>query len=95
MTSQPNYHRDAKLRTTMALAVPEGPEERTISTLMDTLVELAEWHKDDTVLVQAVEHVGSAIIVLLNGEVGRLDQGIVDTKVRAIVEFAGGDPDGL
>lgn len=95
MAEQRNYNLDAKTRTNTALMVPETPEEKTIAHLMATLTDLAERHKDDTVLVQAVEHVGSAIIVLLNGEVGRLDQGIVDTKVRAVVEYAGGDHDSL
>lgn len=95
MAEQRNYNADAKTRTNMALMVPETPEEKSIADLMATMTTLAERHKDDSVLVSAVEHVGSAIIVLLNGEVGRLDQGIVDAKVRAVVEYAGGDPDGL
>ena len=74
---------------------PASPEERTISTLLSELGRLADRWKNDYVMVSAVEHLGSAIIALLNGDVGRLDHGKTDSKVRAIVESAGGDPDEL
>lgn len=81
-----------KQRHVEGLLQPASPEERTISNLLSELGRLADRYKDDSVMVSAVEQLGSAIIVLLNGEVGRLDQGSIDSKVRQIVESAGGDP---
>lgn len=83
--------KDYERRTQQALTAPETEEERSISRLLNEMRLLGERHKDDYVLVTAVEHIGSAIIVLLNGEVGRLEQGTVDKLVRDLVETAGGD----
>lgn len=95
MTEQNSYYNNAKTRTSVALTKPGGPEERTIATLMNTCNALATRYRNDSVMVQAVEHVGAAIIVLLNDDTGRIDQGIADQMVRDIVESAGGDPDAL
>jgi hypothetical protein len=46
-------------------------------------------------MVAAVEQLGSCIITLLNGDVGRIDQASMDKQVRDIVTTAGGDSDGI
>lgn len=82
-------------RHTGALFAPATPEEHTISTLVSQLARLADRHRGDTVMMPAVEKLGSAIIVLLNGDVGKLDQSTLDRKVREIVTEAGGNGDEL
>lgn len=77
------------------LMAPAGPEERSISTLLSELGRLADRLQGDAVMMPAVEHLGSAIIVLLDGGAGRLDQSSVDRKVREIVAKAGGNSDEL
>lgn len=83
--------KDYERRTYDALANPDTAEEQSISDLLRELDILARRNKDDYVLVKAVEHIGSAIIVLLDGPIGRLDQGTVDRMVRDTVKMAGGD----
>lgn len=91
MANQDNY----AYRTAAALENPETPQERTLSTLIGTLNELATRYTDDSVMVHAVENLGSAIIVLLNDDTGRIDQAMADSMVRDAVGRAGGDPDEL
>lgn len=82
-----------KTRHAAALLLPVTAEERTISNLFHELTVLADRYKDDSVMIRAAESVGSAIIHLLNGEVGRIDQSSMDKQVRDTIERAGGDPD--
>ena len=84
-----------KTRHAAALLLPQTPEERTISNLFHELTVLADRYKDDSVMIQAAEHVGSAIISLLNGDVGRLDQSSMDKQVRDTINRAGGDGDAV
>lgn len=74
-----------------ALMAPQTEEERTIGSLLTELARLADRYKGDTVMVPAVVHLGQSILVLLNGELGRLDQITVDRKVHEIVASAGGE----
>lgn len=74
---------------------PEGENETTIVNLFGELTRLADRYDGDRVMVKAVEHVGSAIITLLNDDVGRLDLGAVDKQVRDVVDRAGGDSSDL
>lgn len=90
-----------------AMEHPRSEEERDIVNLLNSMIDLAESYVtvkercgDDGVLgaalpsiVSAVSEVGSAILVLLNGERGRLDGGMVDGYVRKIVENVGINPD--
>lgn len=78
-------------RHAKALLEPEGPHEASIANLFTELSRLADRWKDDSVMITAVEHLGSCIIGLLNGEVGRIDQGAMDKQVRDVVRRAGGD----
>ena len=78
-------------RHAKALLDPESREERTFSILFTQLSELADRHRNDSVLITAVEHLGSAIIRLLDGPTGRIDQGAMDKQVRDVVRRAGGD----
>lgn len=82
---------DYKDRHRAAVAHPTTPEEQTIVTLMGELENLAARYPEDYVMVPAIEKLASAIIVLLNADTGRLDQGMIDLAVRKIVERAGGD----
>jgi len=78
-----------------AMLAPESSQERRITTLYTELVKLADEHPGDPHVVDAVEHLGSAIISLVNLGVDRLDQSSVDKMVRDAVRRAGGDADAL
>lgn len=82
---------DYKERHLEAAANPRTREEHMIVDLMEKLELLGKIHADDYVMVKAVEHLASCIIVLLNGDTGNLDPGMIDAAVRKIVERAGGD----
>jgi len=84
----PQSYRD---RHAQAMLHPETPEEQTLVVLYTELAKIGDRHKDDYVLVKAAEALGSAIIVLLNGDTGRIDQASLDKMVRDVVERAGGD----
>jgi len=86
---------NTKTRHAAALLLPQTPEERTISNLFHELTVLSDRYKNDSVMIQAAEHVGSAIIALLNGDVGRLDQASMDKQVRDTINRAGGDGDAV
>ncbi len=86
---------ESKTRHAAALLLPSTPEEVTISNLFHELTVLADRYRDDTVMIGAAESVGSAIICLLNGDVGRIDQSSMDKQVRDTIQRAGGDSDGL
>lgn len=86
---------DSKTRHAAALLLPNTPEERTVSNLFHELTVIADRYKDDSVMLAAVEKLGSAIITLMNGAVHRIDQGSMDKQVRDTVNRAGGDGDGL
>ena len=86
---------DVKARHANALLYPVIPEERSLSILFTELGRLSDRHKNDSVMVPAIESLGSAIITLLNGEVGRIDQGSLDKQVRDTVVRAGGRGDAL
>lgn len=86
---------DYKTRHASALLLPRTPEERTISNLFTELGVLADRYRNDSVMLRAVQHVGSAIIILLNGEIGGVDQASMDKQVRDTVTRAGGDADEL
>jgi hypothetical protein len=85
----------ALTRHALAMLHPEGPHEQTLSHLFSELSRLSDRYKNDVVMVAAVEKLGSAIITLLNGEVGRIDQGALDKQVRDVVRGAGGDDNNL
>lgn len=78
-----------------AMLAPESPQERRITTLYTELITLADQHKDDPHVVDAVEHIGAAIISLINLGVDRLDQSSIDKMVRDAVNRAGGDGDAI
>jgi hypothetical protein len=82
-------------RHAKALLEPETPEERTFATLYTELTHLADRHHNDTVMLPAVEHLAACILQLLNGPVGRIDQGSMDKQVRDEVRRAGGDEQDL
>lgn len=82
-------------RHSEGLLAPATPEEHTISTLLSQLARIADRYKGDAVMMPAVEKLGASIIVLLNGDVGRLDQSTTDRKVREIVTEAGGNGDDI
>lgn len=86
---------DSKTRHAAALLLPNTPEERTISNLFHELTVLSDRYKDDSVMIEAVEQLGSVIITLMNGAVHRIDQGSMDKQVRDTVTRAGGDGDVL
>lgn len=86
---------DYKTRHAAALLLPNTPEELTISNLFHEMTVLADRYKDDSVMLPAVVSVGSAILTLLNGEVGRIDQPSMDKQVHDTIERAGGDTDAL
>lgn len=86
MTTETSITRHAK-----ALLEPETPEEVTFSQLFTQLGKLADRHKNDAVLLPAIESLGTCLITLLNGPVGRIDQGAMDKQVRDVVRRAGGD----
>lgn len=85
----------SKTRHAAALLLPNTPEERTISNLFHELTVIADRHANDSVMLTAVEQLGSAIITLLNGAVHRIDQASMDKQVRDTVTRAGGDSSGL
>lgn len=86
---------DSKTRHAAALLLPSTPEERTISNLFHELTVLADRYKNDTVMLASVQHVGSAIIRLLDGNVGRIDQSSMTKQVSDTVNRAGGDSNEL
>lgn len=79
----------------MALLAPVTPEEQTLANLFTELTVIADRYHDDTVMVGAVEQLGSAIITLTNGEVGRIDPSYLNKQVHDTIMRAGGDPNGL
>jgi hypothetical protein len=86
---------NTKTRHAAALLLPNTPEERTISNLFSELTVVADRYSGDSVMIGAAEKIGSAIISLLNGEVGRIDQSSMDKQVRDTIERAGGDSNEL
>lgn len=82
-------------RHTAAMFNPATEEEQTIVALYTQLRALSERYKDDVQAIPAVVSIGSAIIRLLNYDIGRLDQAEINRLVIWQVERAGGDPDGL
>ena len=86
---------DYRQRHAAALLLPQTPEELTFSNLFHELTVLADRYKNDSVMLPAVEQVGSALITLLNGEVGRIDQSAMVKQIEDTVRRAGGDPNGL
>lgn len=78
-----------------AMLSPESQQEQRITVLYTELVKLGDAHPNDPNVVEAVEHIGAAIITLLDLGCDRLDQSSVDKMVRDAVRRAGGDPDGL
>lgn len=84
-----------KQRHAEAMLYPESPEEHTIVNLTRELAVIADRYSNDSVMIVAVEKLGSSIIRLLDGGVGRLDQSLADKQVRDIVARAGGDANEL
>lgn len=80
---------------TEAMLAPQTDSERSIVTLYTELVQLADRWPNDPNAIPAIEHLGAAIIGLLDLGCDRLDQTSVDKMVRDAVQRAGGDPDGL
>jgi hypothetical protein len=80
-----------KTRHAAALLLPNTPEERSISNLFSELTVLADRYKNDSVMLGAVESLGSAILRLLDGDVGRIDQSSMTKQVTDTVTRAGGD----
>lgn len=78
-----------------AMLAPQSETEQTIVTLYTELAQLSDRHPGDPVALPAIEHLGSAIIGLLDLGCDRLDQSSIDKMVRDAVQRAGGDPDGL
>jgi hypothetical protein len=78
-----------------AMLAPKSEQERRITVLYTELVKLADAHQGDPHVVEAIEHLGSAIIALINLGVDRLDQSSIDKSVRDAVQRAGGDADDL
>lgn len=98
---------DWKIRHNDAMLHPRSAEEQDLVDLLNSMLVLGETYVtvkercgDDGFLgaalpgiAAAVSEIGSAILVLLNGEHGRLDAGTMDTHIRNIVGAVGIDPD--
>jgi hypothetical protein len=78
-----------------AMLSPESEQEQRITTLYTELVKLGDAHPNDPNVVDAVEHIGAAIIALLDLGCDRLDQSSVDKMVRDAATRAGGNADAL
>lgn len=68
-----------------AINAPRG-DEREIVNLMSTLANVAGKWKGDGFMNDALIHIGEAIRVLLNGDVGRLDPGLVNQFVDHVID---------
>mgnify|MGYP006199427307 CR=1 FL=1 len=84
-----------KARHAAAMLEPEGPHERTLVNLYKELTVVADRYKDDQFMNDAITSIGHSIIVLLNGELGRIDQAAMDKMVRDVVERSGNDSSNL
>jgi hypothetical protein len=82
-------------RHTEALLAPADEDERRIANLMQALASTADRFHGDQFMRPAIENIGSAILRLLNGPIGRLDQSSIDKSVRDTVQRAGGDSENL
>jgi hypothetical protein len=78
-----------------AMLAPQGDDEATLVNLFRELTVLADRYQNDGFMVQAVENLASAIIVLLNGPLGRIDQSSLNKQVEDTVRRAGGNVDNL
>jgi hypothetical protein len=82
-------------RHAAALLAPLSEDERNFSELFGVMSRLADQWKDDRVILPAIEKIGSAIIRLLDGPIGRIDQADMRKMVEDTVSRAGGDLDAL
>lgn len=84
-----------KQRHIDALLDPQTPEERTFAVLLQQLGEIADRWANDQQMIPAIDGLGTCIIRLLLGDIGRLDPGMIDKAVRDTVNRAGGNGDDL
>ena len=83
-----------------AITAPRGPEVGVVSLLRGWL-QYADTHKarydsgigEDYVLGEDWRKMGFCLIGLLNGELGRLDGGSLDSLIRDTLKAEGFDPD--
>jgi hypothetical protein len=79
---------------------PKGQEKGIVYLMVGWATYADEYYEafgsaigDDYVLGKAWEEIGSALLEMLNGDLGRLDGGTLDGKIRDILEHEGSDPD--
>ena len=94
-------------RHNMAMMFPRPGGERLIARLMQAMALSVETYRvnvglmhDDGVLGEGIEYVraavldlGNAVLILLNGDTGRIDPGTIDAAVREYVQAVGFDGD--
>lgn len=89
---------DWKRRHAMAMAAPQpGTQEQAVAELVKAWKLYAAAHErayntkvgKDSVLGPAWESIGHALRVLLNGETGRLDCGMLDSDILKLMERNG------
>ena len=94
-------------RHNMAMTFPRPGGERLIARLMQAMALSVEAYRanvglmhDDGVLGEGIEYIrtavqdlGNAVLILLNGDTGRIDPGTIDAEVRAHVRAVGFDGD--
>ena len=94
-------------RHNMAMTFPRPGGERLIARLMQAMALSVETYRanvglmhDDGVLGEGIEYIreavlalGNAVLILLNGDTGRIDPGTIDAEVREYVRAVGFDGD--
>ena len=75
----------------IAMLTPKTDQEKTLVNLFRELDALGERYKGDPNVVPVIQHLGSAIIALFDFGTDRIEQSMLDTKVREIVQEAGGN----
>ena len=98
----PNYAKEWGNRHLSAIRHPIA-SERSIVVLLRGWLEYADQHKarfestigEDGFLGPEWAKMGSSLLELLNGELGRLDGGTLDSIIREALTAEGFDPDSL
>lgn len=85
----------AMTRHAEAMLEPKTDRDKSVVVLYTELTRLSDRHHQDPTVIPAIEHLGAAIIGLMDVGLDHLDQSSVDKMVRDVVKRAGGDPDAL
>lgn len=83
------------VRHANALLNPADDNEKLLVIAYQLVAKIADAHPHDLVAVKALEHAGSAALILLEHPTGRIDQAQFDKDIRAMVAEAGGDAEEL